>query len=142
MGSGTEAAIFEEIYPKLRAFAAIVADLDMDPDDLVQDALVATLTRHKLEELDQPAAYLKRSILNRASNGRRSAGRFRKLLPKVARDSSVDDHYPSDLAILDGHRPFNFWVVSSLGTAVGATAVADVGKAADDHEERTDQGQP
>ena len=61
---GTEAAIFEEIYPKLRAFAAIVADLDMDPDDLVQDALVATLTRHKLEDLDQPAAYLKLSLIH------------------------------------------------------------------------------
>ena len=106
-----DTAIFVEIYPLLRAFAAIVADLDVDPDDLVQDALVATLTRNKLEELDQPAAYLKRAILNRASNGRRSAGRFRKLLPKVARDSSIDDHYPSDLAILDELTPLDRAVI-------------------------------
>ncbi len=43
--------IFADLYPKLRRFAAVVADLDMEPDDLVQDALAATLRRHDLSEL-------------------------------------------------------------------------------------------
>ena len=31
------------LYPALRRFAAMTAPLEMDPDDLVQDALAATL---------------------------------------------------------------------------------------------------
>lgn len=98
---GTDFEVFEQLYPKLRRFAAVVADLDVDPDDLVQDALVATIARHDLATLDSPQAYLKRSILNVASNKRRRAGRLRGILPRLATDASVTDHYPSDLSLLD-----------------------------------------
>ena len=103
----SEFALFESLYPKLRSFAAVVADLDIDPDDLVQDALAATLARHELHELDQPAAYLKRAILNGASNKRTRAGRFSRLLPRLASETSTEDVYPSDLSILDGLTPID-----------------------------------
>lgn len=104
-------ARFEALYPMLRKFAAVVADLDMDPDDLVQDALATTLARHELHELDQPAAYLKRAIVNSASNKRRRSGRWRGLLPKLTADDSTLDHYPSDLSILDELDPLDRAVV-------------------------------
>lgn len=92
---------FSELYPTLRRFAAVVADLDVDPDDLVQEALASTLRRHELHELDQPLAYLKRAIVHAASNHRRRSGRFRRLLPRVASQSTTTDSYPSDFAMLD-----------------------------------------
>lgn len=98
-------ALFERLYPKLRRFAAVVADMDMDPDDLVQDALAATLGRHDLRELEHPAAYLKQAIVRSASNQRRRAGRFRALMPRLAATAQTSDHYPSDLAVLDELKP-------------------------------------
>lgn len=101
----TDFEIFDELYPALRRFAAVVADVDIDPDDLVHDALVATLQRHNLVALDQPQAYLKRAVVNLASNKRRRAGRFRALLPKLSNDEVAHDAYPSDLAVLDALNP-------------------------------------
>ncbi len=103
--------IFADLYPKLRRFAAVVADLDMEPDDLVQDALAATLRRHDLSELEQPAAYLKRAIVNSVSNHRRRSSTFRRLLPKLASSPASSDHYPSDLAILDELAPLDRAVI-------------------------------
>lgn len=93
---------FESLYPKLRRFAAVVADLDMDPDDLVQEALAATLRRHDLSELQHPSAYLKQAIVNVATNQRRRHGTVRRFLPRLASEGSTTDHYPSDLSLLDG----------------------------------------
>lgn len=106
-----EFALFEDLYPKLRRFAAVVADLDLDPDDLVQEALALTLSRQNLREIDQPAAYLKRAIVNLVSNNRRRAGRFRNLVPRIATEDSTIDYYPSDLAILDELAPLDRAVV-------------------------------
>lgn len=104
-------ALFDSLYPMLRRFAAVVADLDMDPDDLVQDALASTLARHPLEELDRPSAYLKQAIVNAASNKRRRAARWRGLLPRVATNAAIDDDYPSDLSILDELSPVDRAVI-------------------------------
>lgn len=100
-GERTDYEIFEQIYPALQKFAAVVADLDMEPDALVHDAVVATLERTSLTDLDQPQAYLKRAIVNLAANRRRRAGRTKTMLARVQPTSSATDRYPSDLAILD-----------------------------------------
>lgn len=102
---------FASMYPALRRFAAVVADLDMDPDDLVQDALISTLQRHSFDELDQPLAYLKRAIVHRASNQRRGAGRFRALLPRLGTEAAQPDVYPSDLGLLDELAPLDRAVI-------------------------------
>lgn len=107
LGRASDFELFEALYPKLRAFAAVVADLDVDPDDLVQDALASTLARHELSQLDQPAAYLKRAIANAASNKRRKAGRLRSLLPKLAAEDVRVDQYPSDTSFLDELDPLD-----------------------------------
>ena len=95
----TDYEIFEEHYRALRKFAAVVG-MHMDPDDLVQDALVATLQRRSLAELEHPLAYLKKAIVNRAINVHRRSTRLRNLLPMLRSEVSHVDSYPSDLAPL------------------------------------------
>lgn len=110
-GPVNDFALFEQLYPKLRRFAAVVADLDMDPDDLVQDALAATLRRHDLHELEYPAAYLKQAIVRSVSSNRKRASRLRALLPKLVSVDQGSDHYPSDLAYLDELKPLDRAIV-------------------------------
>ncbi|CAB4598508.1 unannotated protein [freshwater metagenome] len=103
--------LFASLYPGLRRFAAVVGDADMDPDDLVQDALVATLDRHDLDEIRVPAAYLRQAILHQVANRRRRAGRWRRLIPRLVGDAARHDHYPSDLSDLDELSPLDRAVV-------------------------------
>lgn len=103
--------IFDSLYRQLRRFAAVVADSDMDPDDLVQDALVATLRRHELSELEHPAAYLKTAIVNSAASDRRRRGLLRRLLPRLANETASHDVYPSDLGVLDALSPLDRAVI-------------------------------
>src|SRR5688500_8984381 len=99
--------LFAELYPSLRRFAA-VADVDGDPDDLVQEAVARTLRRHPLSELDNPGAYLRRTMLNLASNRRRGLARFRVAVTRLGRpgeETSVEPEYGSDLADLQRLSP-------------------------------------
>jgi RNA polymerase sigma-70 factor (ECF subfamily) len=100
--SPLSAAAFEALYPRLRRYAAIVGDADIDPDDLVQDAVAAYLRRFAGSSGAEDAeAYLKTAILGLARNHRRDSGRRRRLAPPPER-SAVDDRYPSDTAaVLD-----------------------------------------
>jgi RNA polymerase sigma-70 factor, ECF subfamily len=94
-------ALFAAIYPGLRRFAAATGPMEVDPDDLVQEAVARTLRRHHLSDLDEPAAYLRRVIVNLASNHRRGLARWRAALPRLGReDDGPAPHYTSDLADL------------------------------------------
>ncbi|MBT8165153.1 MAG: sigma-70 family RNA polymerase sigma factor [Acidimicrobiia bacterium] len=96
-----EAQLFRELYPSLRRFAAVVGPLEVDPDDLVQEAVARALQSRRLTELDQPGAYLRRAILNLASNQRRRFARRRAALLRVRAGADAPaDSYPSDLADL------------------------------------------
>ena len=97
--------LFESLYPRLRRFAAYVADADIEPDDLVQDALLATLQRYELSELDNPAAYLKRAILNKAANKRRGFARMHAALARVRPEAGREDEYPVEFTVLDALDP-------------------------------------
>lgn len=99
--------IVDEIYPVLRRFAAMVAPSDLEPDDLLQEALVAVLRRRRLSELDHPAAYLRRTILNVATGHNRRMGRRRLALSRYAVSASTSEipDYPSDLTELDRLSP-------------------------------------
>jgi RNA polymerase sigma-70 factor (ECF subfamily) len=97
-----ESRIFADCYQPLRRFAAVVGPIECDPDDLLQEAVARVLKHHRLDELDEPMAYLRRTVLNLASNERRSFAirrrALRRLLPDL-RDGA--DEYPSDLADLE-----------------------------------------
>jgi RNA polymerase sigma-70 factor (ECF subfamily) len=93
--------LFERIYPSLRRWAGAVADADLDPDDLVQEAVARALRASPLTDLDDPTAYLRRTILNVAANHRRSRARFRRAVLRLGRtDDTRASEYASDLADL------------------------------------------
>ena len=89
-----------ELYPSLRRFAAVVGPAEIEPDDLVQEALVRVLERTALTELDSPGAYLRRSMYNLAANQRRSFMRRRRAFSRVGVQAPVTPEYPSDVADL------------------------------------------
>jgi RNA polymerase sigma factor (sigma-70 family) len=95
-----DSELFASLYPRLRRFAAVVAPEEVDPDDIVQDALERTLRRHSLTTLTNPHAYLMRSVLNLASNHRRSLSRARVARNRLGDDQQTHPTYPSDVAEL------------------------------------------
>jgi len=93
-------------YGELRRFAAVAAPSEMAPDDLVHDAIVSVLRSNGFDGVELPVAYLKRTMLNLASNERRRLGRRRRAVLRLEREArDVDDAYPSDLAHLDELSP-------------------------------------
>lgn len=120
---GEDFDLFADLYPQLRRFAAVVADTDMEPDDLVQDALAATLKRHRLTEIQRPAAYLKQAIVHAVTNHRRRAARLRRLIPLLGTSDTAADHYPSDLAVLDTLDPTDRAIIF-LSDVEGLSGVA------------------
>ena len=96
-----EARLFAQLYGPLRRFAAVVAPVEVDPDDLLQEAVARVLRQARLTDLDEPGAYLRRAMVNLASNQRREFARLRKALARFGAGSNpVQDVYPSDLADL------------------------------------------
>jgi RNA polymerase sigma factor (sigma-70 family) len=89
--------LFTQLYPSLRRFAAVAKTPEADADDLVQEALVRALALRPLSEYKNPAAYLRRTILNLASNVHRSSGRAGRALHRLAEPSEAPVSYPSDL---------------------------------------------
>ena len=91
-------ALFADLYPRLRRFAAMVGSPDDDPDDLVQEAVAQALRRGPLHELTNPLAYLRATIANLNTNRGRSNTRQARAVVRLA---PLDDRrpavYPSDL---------------------------------------------
>lgn len=86
-------------YVELRRFAAVVAPWDMDPDDVLHSTLVKVLPKRRLDSVDDPMAYLRRSIVNHIKSELRKRGARRSAMQLVTSDVDAD-HYPSDLADL------------------------------------------
>lgn len=95
-----EAELFRRLYPGLRRLAGACAPVGVGPDDLVQEAVARTLRRGPLTDLDHPEAYLRRSIVNLAANGRRTSLRRDRALRRHGVADAESDHYPSDLTEL------------------------------------------
>jgi len=97
-----ESRIFADCYPALRRFAAVVGPAECDPDDLLQEAVARVLRHYRLDELDHPMAYLRRTIVNLASNERRRFAIHRRALRRLIPDQrDRTDEYPSDLGDLE-----------------------------------------
>lgn len=94
--------LFARIYPALRRFAAVVAPRETDPDDLLQEATARALRRGPLARLDHPEAYLRRAMVNLASNERRRLGRWRRARGRLeaAEAQGPLTSYPSDVSDL------------------------------------------
>ncbi len=101
-----DARLFAEMYRPLRRFAAVVGPIEVEPDDLLQEAVVRVLRRGHLSELNNPAAYLRRTMVNLASNHRRHFAVHRRALEQLkAGETTTRDDYPSDLAELGRLAP-------------------------------------
>ena len=92
--------LIDDLYPSLRRFAAVVGPAEVEPDDLVQEALLRVLERGSLGRLDNPTAYVRRTMFNLASNHRRRMGRSHRALHRVVVPDSYVPSYPSDVAEL------------------------------------------
>ena len=96
-----DSSLFASLYPALRQFAAVTGSVDVEPDDLVQEAVARTLRSHRLVDLDDAGAYLRRAIVNLASNRRRSMARLRNAVARLDRvDEAQAAEYGTDLADL------------------------------------------
>lgn len=91
------AEIFRELHPRLRRFAAIVGPPEVEPDDMVQDAVERTIRRQRLADLDNPAAYLSRVILNLASDHRKHLSRAGRGNRRLGTEQVLTPSYPSDI---------------------------------------------
>ncbi len=92
---------FHDAYPNLRRFAAVVAPPTIDPDDLVQDALMRVLRAGTFTGLEDPTAYLCRTMTNLASDRRRRWHRGRRARVRLGpQPKAVESTYPSDLSEL------------------------------------------
>jgi DNA-directed RNA polymerase specialized sigma24 family protein len=90
--------LFAELYPSLRRFAAVVRPVEEDPDELVQEALTGALALRPLSSYENPQAYLRKAIMNLASNRRRSLARRRRADARVVPLVELQPtSYPSDL---------------------------------------------
>lgn len=93
-----ESQLFAELYGPLRRFAAVVGPIEVDPDDLLQEAVARVLRQRRLTDLDKPGAYLRRTIVNLSSNQRRSLANRRRALARLGASVAPEaDVYPSDL---------------------------------------------
>ena len=99
-----EKELFTELYPSLRRFAAVVGDDDMEPEDLVQEALTSALARGSISGLDDPGAFLRTSIMNEIRSGRRRAARRAKKANLIAADLPPSHHDRHDFEV-DGVLP-------------------------------------
>ncbi len=97
---GRDRELIRGLYDPLRRYAAAVASVDIDPDDLVQEAFLRVLRKRRIADLDDPGAYLRRTIVNLASNERRRLGRLRGVLPRLGAAMDVPGVEPSDLGAL------------------------------------------
>jgi DNA-directed RNA polymerase specialized sigma24 family protein len=85
-----------DLYQPLRRFAAVIGRFDVDPDDLVQEALAKVLQRDPAEIVDL-GSYVRRIIANAATDERRRVTRANGAFRRLGAGSGSPDHYPSDL---------------------------------------------
>jgi DNA-directed RNA polymerase specialized sigma24 family protein len=102
-----DAASFGAMYERLRRFAGAVGPWEVEPEDLLQEALVRALRGGPLSRLDHPEAYLRRTIVNLSHSFIRRRHTTERVHTTIyGRDESVNEpDYPSDLADLLSLEP-------------------------------------
>jgi RNA polymerase sigma factor (sigma-70 family) len=98
LATTVDADLFRSVYVAARRFAAFIAPAGVDPDDLVQEALVRVLARTSLGALAEPLAYLRTTMLNLVRNEHRRRGRESAALARVDAAAASEDHASSVVA--------------------------------------------
>jgi DNA-directed RNA polymerase specialized sigma24 family protein len=102
--SPAETQSLRDLYEPLRRFAAVIGRFDVDPDDLVQNAYAKMLARNP-GEIRELGPYLRRMIVNLATDERRRSTRTNGLVQKIGAPAPETDCYPSDLEDLMRIQP-------------------------------------
>lgn len=93
-----ERNLIEELYPSLRRFASLVRPPGEDGNDLVQEALLRAIRSHgSLTVLENPGAYLRKTILHLAQDHQRSERRRRRAWVKLGGEPTEVPAYSWDL---------------------------------------------
>ncbi|MDX1691481.1 MAG: sigma-70 family RNA polymerase sigma factor [Acidimicrobiia bacterium] len=79
----SERAVLGETYPSIRRFAAVAGPLEVDPDDLLGEALARTLRHRNLSASEDDVDRLRRAVLRSASTHRRQLGRERRAMARL-----------------------------------------------------------
>jgi RNA polymerase sigma-70 factor (ECF subfamily) len=119
--------MLRDLYAPLRRFAAVVGRPDLDPDDLVQEAFTRALVARSRNEVRDPGAYLRRTIVNLAKNERRRLARGSALQARlVASDDAVTAPRSdlSDLLRLDPVARGLLFLVEVEGASILEAAAA------------------
>jgi len=95
-----EAAVLADIYAPMRRFAAVVGGPDIEPDDLLHDALLKVMSSRRLDELTYPSAYVRTAILSVAATQRRRHRVLRGILLILRPEEGSRDEYPSEAEAL------------------------------------------
>lgn len=100
--SRRDARELRAMYERLRRFAGAVGPWEVEPEDLLQEALVRALQGGSLSRLDHPEAYLRRTIVNLSHNYIRRRHSTDLIHATIAGTTGgeVEPSYPSDLADL------------------------------------------
>jgi len=98
--SDADEALIRGLYPSLQRFAAAVCPADIEPDDLLQEALYRVLRRGRLDDIPYLSAYLRRTISNLIANHWRSTGRRLRAWARSGVTEPVRQEYPSDVTDL------------------------------------------
>jgi DNA-directed RNA polymerase specialized sigma24 family protein len=130
-----EHELIAELYPSLRRFASAVRPPGQDGNDLVQEALLRTLrSKGSLMALDNPGAYVRRTIVNLAKDQQRSEARRRTAWSKLGSDTREVPHYyweleelrlvsPKSRAVLY-LRIIEGWPYADIGEMLGCSQVS------------------
>ncbi len=98
--------------------ATLLLDSVDDANDVVQEALIRV--HQRWDELDEPASYLNRTVLNLCRDRFRRQATLRRLLPKLASETVTTGSYE----VLDdvlGELPFNHRAAIVLRFWAGCT---------------------
>ncbi|MEA3511724.1 MAG: sigma-70 family RNA polymerase sigma factor [Actinomycetota bacterium] len=100
--SRRDARELRAMYERLRRFAGAVGPWEVEPEDLLQEALVRVLQGGSLSRLDYPEAYLRRTIVNLSHNYIRRRHNTDRVHAAIAETTGGEGEpsYPSDLADL------------------------------------------
>jgi RNA polymerase sigma-70 factor (ECF subfamily) len=120
-------------YSAVRRFAGAVGPPDVEPDDLVQEAFALAL-RRGLGEIDDLAAYLRRTIVNLSTSARRTWARRQLHPPDVQPPAPAEESSSVDVAELLALAPdvravlwlaeVEGWSYAEIGRMIGCTEAA------------------
>lgn len=91
---------YAHTFPRLQRFAGAIAPRDVDPGDLLHDAITKTIAAARRRSIESPSNYAHTAMVNIAKNHRRRWLLAQERLPLARSKQSTEDQRPSDIDYL------------------------------------------